>query len=279
MARTSRSLFPVSATLARLALFASIATLTAVVGAIDERPQSDTPLPLTLENIFRGGRGGASAPSISPDGKWVTFNAQTKSGRGVHRMQMASGQPGAAQFWIEGAGVEWAPDSQSVVVTRGERLWRAGLGDQTPKALTPTVKGIRAPSFSPTASASRSSRPRAVTRTSGSFRPKAASRSNSRRKRCPRTTAASASPGRRTAGPSRTSPTRPTTGWTTCGSSMSRAARPVSCRMASPTSVRQCPGHRAVIGWLFSVRRRRTTGTSTSPTSSWSIRRPAPRRR
>jgi len=147
--RTSRSLFRVPATPTRLALFAAIATLTAVVGAIDERAQSDTPLPLTLENIFRGGRGGASAPSISPDGKWVTFNAQTKGGRGVHRIQITNGQPGAAQFWIEGAGVEWAPDSQSVVFTRGERLWRAGLGDQTPKELTLAVKGIRAPSFSP----------------------------------------------------------------------------------------------------------------------------------
>lgn len=32
-------------------------------------------LTLTLENIYKRGRGGAVNPSISPNGKWVAFSA------------------------------------------------------------------------------------------------------------------------------------------------------------------------------------------------------------
>lgn len=134
--------------LGRLLVVAAIACGgTAVVITQQPSPEAPDGVPLTLENIFRGSRGGASNPSISPDGKWVAFTARTARGNGIHRVPATGGAE--PQFWAEGSGAEWAPDSQSLVFTRGDRLWRIGLADQQAKALTPAVKGLRAPVFSP----------------------------------------------------------------------------------------------------------------------------------
>lgn len=106
------------------------------------------PLPLTLENIFKRARGGASNPAISPDGKWVAFNAPGAARPGLYRLAL-DGPAAEPQFWTEGAGaVEWAPDNTSVVLVRGERLWKLGFEGE-PAPLTPVVKGLRAPVFSP----------------------------------------------------------------------------------------------------------------------------------
>jgi dipeptidyl aminopeptidase/acylaminoacyl peptidase len=108
--------------------------------------QDSLELELTLENIFRGGRGGASNPTISPDGRWVTFTGRTARGNGLHRLApIGSGEP---EFWAEAGGIEWAPDSQSVVFARGDRLWRLRLNEREPTAITPAVKGMRGPVFS-----------------------------------------------------------------------------------------------------------------------------------
>jgi hypothetical protein len=50
--RTPRLIPQVPGVLGRLALFATIATITAAAG-IDSRSQSDAPLPLTLDIVFR----------------------------------------------------------------------------------------------------------------------------------------------------------------------------------------------------------------------------------
>jgi dipeptidyl aminopeptidase/acylaminoacyl peptidase len=108
--------------------------------------QDSLELELTLENIFRGGSGGASNPTISPDGRWVTFTGRTARGNGLHRLApIGSGEP---EFWAEAGGIEWAPDSQSVVFARGDRLWRLRLNEREPTAITPAVKGMRGPVFS-----------------------------------------------------------------------------------------------------------------------------------
>jgi dipeptidyl aminopeptidase/acylaminoacyl peptidase len=102
---------------------------------------------LTLENIFRGGRGGAAGPSISPDGKWVTFSARTTQGSGLYRISTAAGAK--PELWADAGAVEWAPDSQSVVFVRADRLWKLALADKQGSAITPPVKGMRDPVFSP----------------------------------------------------------------------------------------------------------------------------------
>jgi dipeptidyl aminopeptidase/acylaminoacyl peptidase len=114
-----------------------------------QSPKDPASLELTLENIYRGNRGGAGNPAISPDGTWVAFTARTAGGSGVHRVSISARGAGEPRFWFEGGGVEWAPDSQSVVFVRSERLWRIGLDDSQPKPLTPAVKALRAPVFSP----------------------------------------------------------------------------------------------------------------------------------
>ena len=119
----------------------------AVVVRAQQTPPAQERLPLTLENIFRGGRGGASNPTISPDGKWVTFNGRTPRGNGLHRLSPTG--TGAPEFWAEAGGIEWAPDSQSIVFVRGDRLWRLGVNEKEPTAMTPAVKGARGPVFSP----------------------------------------------------------------------------------------------------------------------------------
>jgi dipeptidyl aminopeptidase/acylaminoacyl peptidase len=109
-------------------------------------PNGDA-LPLTLENIFRSGRGGAGNPSISPDGKWVTYTARGPRGSTLFRVAPVGG--GEPQPWSDGGAVDWAPDSQSVAIVRSNRLWRLGLNDTEPKPLTAEVKGLRGPVFSP----------------------------------------------------------------------------------------------------------------------------------
>ena len=123
--------------------------VTAATGATLARQpaQRSDGLPLTLENIFRGGRGGAGNPTISPDGKWVTFTGRTARGNGLHRLSPTGG--GEPELWAEAGGIEWAPDSQSVVFARGDRLWKLGLNEKQATAITPAVKGMRGPVFSP----------------------------------------------------------------------------------------------------------------------------------
>ena len=127
---------------------ACLAFAVAAAGLAQQPDAATTPLPLTLENIYKRGRGGASNPVISPDGKWVAFNAAGASRAGLYRLAL-EGVAHQPQFWSDGAGaVEWAPDSRSIVVVRGERLWRIGFeGEPTP--VTSVVKGLRAPVFSP----------------------------------------------------------------------------------------------------------------------------------
>jgi dipeptidyl aminopeptidase/acylaminoacyl peptidase len=123
----------------------------AAAGAAGLAQQTDpakAPLPLTLENIYKRGRGGASNPAISPDGKWVAFSAPGAARPGLYRLPL-DGSATEPQFWTEGAGaLEWAPDSRSIVIVRGNRLWRLGF-EGAPTALTAAVEGLRAPVFSP----------------------------------------------------------------------------------------------------------------------------------
>ena len=124
----------------------TIAVAAASAAGVAQQATRQDPLPLTLENIFRGGRGGAGNPTISPDGKWVTFTGRTARGNGLHRMSPKGGEP---ELWAEAGGIEWAPDSQSVVFARGDRLWKLGLNEKQATAITPAVKGMRGPVFSP----------------------------------------------------------------------------------------------------------------------------------
>lgn len=113
-----------------------------------QRDVANAPLALTLENIYKRGRGGASNPAISPDSKWVAFSVPVAARPGLYRLPL-DGAANEPEFWAEGGGaVEWAPDSRSVVFVRGGRLWRLALEGE-PMALTPAIKGVRTPVFSP----------------------------------------------------------------------------------------------------------------------------------
>lgn len=132
----------------RILAAACIAMAAAGVGVAQQGESGKVPLPLTLENMYKRGRGGAANPAISPDGKWVAFNAPGAGRPGLYRLALdvSGAEP---QFWTDGGGaVEWAPDSRRIVVVRGERLWALGFEGQ-PTPLTPAVKGLRAPVFSP----------------------------------------------------------------------------------------------------------------------------------
>ena len=135
-----------SAASARWAAALTIAVAIASAAGLAQQAARPDPLPLTLENIYKGGRGGAGNPTISPDGKWVTFTGRTARGNGLHRMSPNGGEP---EFWGEAGGIEWAPDSQSVAFARGDRLWKLGLNEKQATAITPAIKGTRGPVFSP----------------------------------------------------------------------------------------------------------------------------------
>jgi Tol biopolymer transport system component len=105
---------------------------------------------LTLENILRGARGGAANPSISPDGKWIAFTARTPQGNGLHRIATSAGA--APEFRAETGAAVWAPDSQSVVSVRSDRLWKLPLAGRQPTAITAPLKGMHGridPAWSP----------------------------------------------------------------------------------------------------------------------------------
>jgi dipeptidyl aminopeptidase/acylaminoacyl peptidase len=132
---------------ARRLLAATVLAATAAAGLLPQAgAAAQEGLPLTLENIYRAGRGGAGNPSISPDGRWVTFTGRTAAGNGLHRIAPAGGEP---IFWGDAGETEWAPDSQSVVFTRGDRLWRLRLTERQATAIMPAVRGARGPVFSP----------------------------------------------------------------------------------------------------------------------------------
>ena len=136
-------------------LVASIALVTLACSSAAKERQAEAPaktddaLALTLENIYRRGRSGASNPAISPDGTWVTFTARTPQGQGIHRLSLKADASRNPQLWTEGSDAVWAPDSRSIVLIRGDRLFRIGVDETEAKALTEPIKGLRAPVFSP----------------------------------------------------------------------------------------------------------------------------------
>ena len=137
----------------RLAVAAALILATAPAGPagpaqdVGSSPES---VPLTLENIYRGARGGAGNPVISPDGKWVAFTARGTRGAGLYRLPVAAEPPGDPQWWTESASdVEWAPDSSGIVFVRSSRLWWIALAEEKPRALTSAMQGLRDPVFSP----------------------------------------------------------------------------------------------------------------------------------
>ena len=136
-------------------LIASIALVTLVCSSAAKERQAEAPaktddaLALTLENIYRRGRSGANNPAISPDGTWVTFTARTPQGQGIHRLSLKADASRNPQLWTQGSDAVWAPDSRSIVVVRGDRLFRIGVDESEAKAITEPVKGLRAPVFSP----------------------------------------------------------------------------------------------------------------------------------
>ena len=132
-------------------LVASIALVTLACSPAAKERQAEAPaktddaLALTLENIYRRGRSGASNPAISPDGTWVTFTARTPQGQGIHRLSLKADASRNPQLWTEGSDAVWAPDSRSIVLIRGDRLFRIGVDETEAKALTEPIKGLRAP--------------------------------------------------------------------------------------------------------------------------------------
>ncbi len=117
--------------------------------ALRQPAKADDALALTLENIYRRGRAGASNPAISPDGNWVAFTARTAQGQGIHRLSLKAGASKDPQLWTEGGEAVWAPDSRSIVVIRGDRLFRIGVDESQAKPLTEAIKGLRSPVLSP----------------------------------------------------------------------------------------------------------------------------------
>ena len=136
-------------------LVATIALATLACSPAAKERQAEAPaktddaLALTLENIYRRGRSGASNPAISPDGTWVTFTARTPQGQGIHRLSLKADASGIPQLWTDGSDAVWAPDSRSIVLIRGDRLFRIGVDETEAKALTEPIKGLRAPVVSP----------------------------------------------------------------------------------------------------------------------------------
>ena len=179
--------------------------------------KTDDALALTLENIFRRARSGASNPAISPDGTWVTFTARTSQGQGIHRLSLKADASRNPQLWTEGSDAVWAPDSRSIVLVRGDRLFRIGVDETEAKPLTEAIKGLRRRCFRPMAAPSRSTRRLPDIRISGWRRPQAARRASSRERACREMTAGSLRPGHLTARRSLMFRTRPTTGRTICG--------------------------------------------------------------
>ena len=105
-------------------------------------------VPLTLENIFRDQRGGASHAAISPDGRWIAATARGPDGAGIYLLDLTE-EPPVPRYWLAGSRPVWSPDSAFVAFFRDAELWRAPVGDPDAVRLTEGLSGVRAPAWSP----------------------------------------------------------------------------------------------------------------------------------
>src|SRR5438105_13021263 len=85
--------------------------------------------------------GGGMRPSVSPDGKWLAFGSRLDHRTGLRLRNLASGD----EVWLARdiqrddsesrytrdllPGYAWTPDSKSVVLTYGGKLWRLSVPD------------------------------------------------------------------------------------------------------------------------------------------------------
>lgn len=105
-------------------------------------------LDLTLENIYRGAPGGVSGAAMSPDGEFVAITADGPEGRGVYRMDL-SDPTSSLDFWVEGSGPVWSPDSRSIAFRREGQVWRIDADGGEPSQITRDLEGARAWTWSP----------------------------------------------------------------------------------------------------------------------------------
>ncbi|WP_419942006.1 prolyl oligopeptidase family serine peptidase [Candidatus Palauibacter sp.] len=128
------------------------AALLALTGAACSFPSTDPAadeIPLTLENIFRGG-GGAGRAVLSPDGEMIAVSgpAPDDGGSGIHLVPAGAEADGSATFWLRGGSQIWSPDGERIAFLAGGAL-HVGAPGGTSRAVVEGVEGLRAPSWSP----------------------------------------------------------------------------------------------------------------------------------
>src|SRR5262249_9224715 len=83
-------------------------------------------------------------PSISPDGRWVTFTISSTTGSNVYKMNIDGGQPVQLTFF-DAAGVSspaWSPDGRRIAFICGEggtpKVWVVSADGGTASPLDKT---------------------------------------------------------------------------------------------------------------------------------------------
>lgn len=132
-----------------------------------EAQEAGEPLELTLENIHTEGGGVASA-KVTPDGGHAALMLDGEEGPEIRLLPLdgsGSGAPPAASLragtraparraapgrWVQGRSPDWHPSGEEIVFVREGALWRVGIGETKARRLTPSMKGLRDPVFSPT---------------------------------------------------------------------------------------------------------------------------------
>ena len=127
------------------------AALLACAGWACAGPSADVTcdaLPLTLENIFRGG-GGAGRAVPSPDGERIAVSGPAPDGgSGIHLVEWDGEADGASTFWVRGGAHVWSPDGERIAFLSGGGLHVGEPGGGS-RAVVDGMEGLRAPAWSP----------------------------------------------------------------------------------------------------------------------------------
>ena len=145
-ARTHREVARPSRSPIRLA--ASLLACAGVACAGPSAEPAGDALPLTLENIFRGG-GGAGRAVPSPDGERIAVSGPAPDGgSGIHLVPWDGEADDASTFWVRGGAHVWSPDGARIAFLSGGRLHVGEPGGGS-RAVVDGMEGLRAPAWSP----------------------------------------------------------------------------------------------------------------------------------
>src|ERR1051325_2196432 len=110
--------------------------------------------PLTFEDMLSLHRIGA--PQVSPDGKWVAYDASTPNlaaNKSASAVYLVAEGGGASKQLTDGSGPAWSPDGKSIAFVKDSQAYLYDLAAGTSRKVTDLQGGAGTIKWSPDGSA------------------------------------------------------------------------------------------------------------------------------